>query len=161
MIVDLENPLEKREIFIGEFEEAQEPPPTSVLQTEIVLATEQIPMETEDMRYDLDEEDEEEEGASPQVQDTKMSVIPVGNILNGSGYYIWSDGTFYHGEWKFNERFGTGDYQWPDGSKYSGSWKNDQWFGEGTYTNKYGIQFTGLWHDHTLLPGDVYVVHSL
>ncbi len=98
------------------------------------------------------------EDESQVIQEVKVNQTqPVGNILNGVGYYIWADGTFYQGEWRYNERFGTGQYQWPDGSSYQGSWKNDVWFGQGTYTNKYGVQFKGLWHDNNLLPGQVHI----
>ena len=78
-------------------------------------------------------------------------------VLNGKGYFIWSDGTTYHGEWRNNERSGYGEYEWPEGSYYQGAWKHDMWMGDGTYTNQHGVKFTGKWHHHTLLPGEIKV----
>ena len=60
------------------------------------------------------------------------------NNLNGIGYEIWDDKTFYKGEFLNNKKHGIGIYQWPDKTYYEGEWKNNKMNGYGIiyYTNE-------------------------
>eukprot|EP00347_Sterkiella_histriomuscorum_P022471 403338366 len=147
LMIDTQNLLEKRELFIGEFKEVYD------IQHEILptqtLVTEQ-PLYTEDRDF----YDEDQDHPVPtETQDRGPDDV----TINGEGMYIWSDGTLYNGEWISNLRQGQGEYFWPEGSSYKGNWKNDIWMGEGQYTNSYGVQFKGNWHSHQLLPGNIEV----
>jgi hypothetical protein len=37
------------------------------------------------------------------------------------GKYIWSDGSYYEGDWHENKITGFGVYLWADGRRYEGS----------------------------------------
>lgn len=52
---------------------------------------------------------------------------------NGKGIEVWSDGSYYHGNFKDGVKEGQGVYFWADGSKYSGSWLNDEMSGFGNF----------------------------
>ena len=52
---------------------------------------------------------------------------------NGKGIEVWSDGSYYHGNFKEGVKEGQGVYFWADGSKYSGSWQNDEMSGFGNF----------------------------
>lgn len=41
---------------------------------------------------------------------------------NGRGIELWSDGSYYNGEYKNGQKHGRGVYYWADGSKYAGDW---------------------------------------
>ena len=60
------------------------------------------------------------------------------NKLNGIGFEIWDDKTFYKGEFLNNKKHGIGIYQWPDKTYYEGEWKNNKMNGYGIiyYTNE-------------------------
>ena len=57
--------------------------------------------------------------------------------LNGLGYEIWDDKTFYKGEYLNNKKHGIGFYQWADKTYYEGEFNNNQITGFGLiyYTN--------------------------
>ena len=59
------------------------------------------------------------------------------SYLNGLGYEIWDDKTFYKGEFLNNKKHGIGFYQWPDNTYYEGEFKDNQITGFGLikYTN--------------------------
>ena len=46
------------------------------------------------------------------------------NMLDGIGYYTWSDKKKYIGMFKKDRKHGFGKLIWPDGSEYTGYWKN-------------------------------------
>ena len=58
--------------------------------------------------------------------------------LNGLGYEIWDDKTFYKGEFLNNKKHGIGFYQWGDKTYYEGEFNNNQMTGYGLiyYTNE-------------------------
>ena len=58
--------------------------------------------------------------------------------LNGLGYEIWDDKTFYKGEYLNNKKHGIGFYQWADKTYYEGEFNNNQMTGYGLiyYTNE-------------------------
>ena len=65
----------------------------------------------------------------------------------GDGFYIYSDGSRYKGEWKNNKHHGYGTIIYPDGSKYVGEWKEHKQDGKGIYFYKNGEKYSGNWKD--------------
>ena len=51
--------------------------------------------------------------------------------LNGIGYEIWEDLSFYQGNYERNKKNGIGVYRWPDQTIYQGEWKDNQITGTG------------------------------
>ena len=51
--------------------------------------------------------------------------------LNGIGYEIWDDLSFYQGNYERNKKTGIGVYRWPDQTIYQGEWKDNQMTGTG------------------------------
>lgn len=62
---------------------------------------------------------------------------------NGKGIEVWSDGSYYHGEFREGVKEGEGVYFWADGSKYTGAWQNDEMSGQGTFQWADGRYFEG------------------
>lgn len=62
---------------------------------------------------------------------------------NGKGIEVWSDGSYYHGNFKGGVKEGNGCYFWADGSKYTGSWSNDEMSGTGCFQWADGRYFQG------------------
>ena len=52
-------------------------------------------------------------------------------FLNGIGYEIWDDLSFYQGNYIKNKKDGIGIYRWPDQTIYHGEWKDNQMSGFG------------------------------
>ena len=46
---------------------------------------------------------------------------------------MWSDGSYYHGNFLGGTKEGEGTYFWADGSKYAGTWSNDEMSGHGCF----------------------------
>ena len=61
------------------------------------------------------------------------SESPAPEKQNGKGIEVWSDGSYYHGNFKEGVKEGEGVYFWADGSKYSGQWMNDEMSGFGNF----------------------------
>ena len=78
-------------------------------------------------------------------------------FINCYGFYKWSSGAEYVGEWKNAKRHGYGTYIWANGDKYVGEWQNGKTNGQGTKTwKKYGDKYVGelkddLEHGHGIL----------
>ena len=51
--------------------------------------------------------------------------------LNGIGYEIWEDLSFYQGNYLKNKKNGIGIYRWPDQTIYHGEWKDNKMSGYG------------------------------
>ncbi len=73
-----------------------------------------------------------------------------GNIKEG--YYNYSDGTRYRGEFKNGIPSGWGRVEYPGGEIYEGDWLNDIAHGYGTFTTAQGKQFIGLWEKGQFQP---------
>ena len=48
------------------------------------------------------------------------------NMLEGEGFYQWSDGRSYNGTWSYDNMNGFGEFRWPDGRRYIGKFMNDK-----------------------------------
>ncbi|OVA19487.1 Phosphatidylinositol-4-phosphate 5-kinase [Macleaya cordata] len=69
----------------------------------------------------------------------------LGNMPEGSGKYVWSDGCVYEGEWRRGMRHGTGKIQWPSGAVYEGEFSGGYMNGTGTYTGSDQTIYKGRW----------------
>ena len=72
-----------------------------------------------------------------------------GDCSNGTGVYLWPDGSRYEGGFKDDKFQGQGTYQWADGKKYVGTFRNNKRNGHGTYSWPNGSQYTGEWKEGT------------
>ncbi len=73
-----------------------------------------------------------------------------GNIKEG--YYQYSDGTRYKGEFKNGLPQGWGRVEYPGGEIYEGDWLSDIAHGYGTFTTSDGKEFVGLWENGEYIP---------
>ena len=94
-----------------------------------------------------------------------------GDCINGTGVYMYKDGSKYSGEFKNGKRdgfgnlklsggteiigqskqdvfYGNGTIIYPEGDKYVGEIKNNKREGKGTYTFKNGLTSSGEWKDN-------------
>lgn len=69
----------------------------------------------------------------------------LGNVPEGSGDYVWSDGCKYEGEWRCGMRHGYGKLQWPSGARYEGEFSGGYMHGNGTYTRHDHMTYKGRW----------------
>lgn len=69
----------------------------------------------------------------------------LGNIPEGSGKYIWSDGCQYEGEWRHGMRHGHGKLEFPSGAVYDGEFSGGYMHGEGTYIGPDKVTYRGRW----------------
>lgn len=68
-----------------------------------------------------------------------------GDCEDGQGSYVFSNGDYYHGEWKKGNKHGFGEYIFSKGGSYVGDWVDDKKQGHGTYTFKSGQKYSGGW----------------
>jgi virulence-associated protein VapD len=94
-----------------------------------------------------------------------------GDCINGTGVYMYKDGSKYSGKFKNGKRdgfgnlkladgtefigqskqdvfYGNGTIMYPSGDKYVGEIKNNKREGKGTYTFKNGLTSSGEWKDN-------------
>lgn len=71
----------------------------------------------------------------------------VDSMATGEGVGIWSDESFYRGQWHNNKREGYGYFKTAKGEVYEGYYENDRRNGEGTYFFRNGDYYTGEWTD--------------
>ncbi|KAL2487318.1 Phosphatidylinositol 4-phosphate 5-kinase 9 [Abeliophyllum distichum] len=69
----------------------------------------------------------------------------LGNMPEGSGTYVSSDGCKYEGEWRYGMRQGYGKLQWPSGALYEGEFSGGYMHGSGTYTRPDNMTYKGSW----------------
>ncbi|KAF6171556.1 hypothetical protein GIB67_018080 [Kingdonia uniflora] len=69
----------------------------------------------------------------------------LGNVLEGSGKYTYSDGCLYEGEWRRGMRHGNGKIQWPSGAIYEGEFSGGYYHGTGTYVRPDKMIYKGRW----------------
>ncbi|OAY42751.1 phosphatidylinositol 4-phosphate 5-kinase 9 [Manihot esculenta] len=69
----------------------------------------------------------------------------LGNVPEGSGKYVWSDGCIYEGEWRRGMRHGNGKVQWPSGAAYEGEFSGGYMHGTGTYIGSNNLTYKGRW----------------
>lgn len=62
------------------------------------------------------------------------------------GTLRYSDGSVYHGEFKYGKGEGKGTCMYASGDKYVGEWKNHFPHGTGTMTFAQGNTYTGVWN---------------
>ncbi|XP_016511584.1 phosphatidylinositol 4-phosphate 5-kinase 9-like [Nicotiana tabacum] len=69
----------------------------------------------------------------------------LGNIPEGSGKYIWSDGCRYEGEWRHGMRHGHGKLEWPTSAVYDGHFSGGYMHGKGAYIAPDKVTYRGRW----------------
>ncbi|XP_074312015.1 phosphatidylinositol 4-phosphate 5-kinase 9 isoform X2 [Silene latifolia] len=69
----------------------------------------------------------------------------LGNVPEGSGKYIWSDGCVYEGEWRRGMRHGCGKLMFPSGAVYEGEFSGGYMHGEGSYAWPGHMTYRGRW----------------
>ncbi|XP_021866256.1 phosphatidylinositol 4-phosphate 5-kinase 9 isoform X2 [Spinacia oleracea] len=68
-----------------------------------------------------------------------------GNVPEGSGKYVWSDGCVYEGGWRRGMRHGCGKLSFPSGAVYEGEFSGGYMSGQGTYTWPGRLTYKGRW----------------
>mmetsp|Transcript_12564 Transcript_12564/g.18978 ORF Transcript_12564/g.18978 Transcript_12564/m.18978 type:complete len:500 (+) Transcript_12564:91-1590(+) len=66
-------------------------------------------------------------------------------MMHGEGYYLFSDGMGYRGEFKNNNCEGKGRAEYPVGSSYEGEWRKGKFHGEGLLECNGGTRYQGSW----------------
>ncbi|KAK7385106.1 hypothetical protein VNO78_30817 [Psophocarpus tetragonolobus] len=121
--------------------------------------------------YQEDKDDVEEQEVPVSLPNGDMYIgRHSGNVPDGSGKYVWSDGKMYEGEWKKGKECGEGRFTWPSGASYEGEfasgwmhgfgeerypngdvyegwWRCSLQEGEGRYTWRNGDEYFGEWKD--------------
>ncbi|XP_058077256.1 phosphatidylinositol 4-phosphate 5-kinase 9 isoform X2 [Magnolia sinica] len=69
----------------------------------------------------------------------------LGNMPEGSGRYVWSDGCIYEGEWRRGMRHGIGKITWLSGAVYEGEFSGGYISGAGTYIGANNVIYKGRW----------------
>ncbi|POO01797.1 Phosphatidylinositol-4-phosphate 5-kinase [Trema orientale] len=69
----------------------------------------------------------------------------LGNIPEGKGKYVWTDGCIYDGEWRRGMRHGNGKIQWSSGAYYEGEFSGGYIHGTGTYVGSDNLTYKGRW----------------
>ncbi|KAM1050672.1 hypothetical protein ACFX13_033110 [Malus domestica] len=69
----------------------------------------------------------------------------LGNIPEGKGKYVWSDGCIYEGEWRRGMRHGNGKIIWSSGGVYEGEFLGGYMHGTGTYIGSDKMTYKGRW----------------
>ncbi|RWR75004.1 Phosphatidylinositol-4-phosphate 5-kinase [Cinnamomum micranthum f. kanehirae] len=69
----------------------------------------------------------------------------LGNMPEGTGRYVWSDGCIYDGEWRRGMRHGNGKISWPSGAVYEGEFSGGYIHGTGTYVGADNLTYKGRW----------------
>jgi hypothetical protein len=65
---------------------------------------------------------------------------------DSKGYYKWSNGDWYEGDFELDKRTGKGTYHWANGERYEGEWLNDKRNGKGTlYGKDNKVILDGTW----------------
>ncbi|WOL18959.1 phosphatidylinositol 4-phosphate 5-kinase 9 [Canna indica] len=75
----------------------------------------------------------------------KYSGTLLGNMPEGSGKYIWTDGCTYEGEWRRGMRHGHGRMSWTSGAVYDGEFSSGYMHGNGTYIGPDNLTYKGRW----------------
>ncbi|RZR71668.1 hypothetical protein BHM03_00006323 [Ensete ventricosum] len=69
----------------------------------------------------------------------------LGNVPEGSGKYVWSDGCTYEGEWRRGMRHGHGKIMWSSGAVYDGEFSGGYMHGNGNYSGPDNLTYKGRW----------------
>lgn len=73
--------------------------------------------------------------------------IRSGEVRQGRGTQVWSDGSKYEGYWSDNKANGRGRLIHADGDVYEGEWKDDKAHGFGIYSHLDGAKYEGTWQE--------------
>ena len=93
-----------------------------------------------------------EDGADPEA--SQMSTM---DKQHGEGIEVWSDGSYYLGNFEDGMKQGWGIYFWADGSKYTGNWSRDEMSGNGVFEWADGRYFEGQFKNGVMHGNGKYV----
>ncbi len=68
-----------------------------------------------------------------------------GSCQNGTGSYLWRDGSTYTGEFVDSRPHGRGTWTHPNGERYTGGWLRGNRHGQGIATSASGLARAGNW----------------
>lgn len=78
----------------------------------------------------------------------RMIVFSPGQVKEGRGTFIWTNGARYEGEWKNDKEHGRGKKVWMDGATFEGEWEEGKFSGEGIHSWASGSRYQGKWTKH-------------
>ncbi len=70
-----------------------------------------------------------------------------GDCRNGTGTFVYPDGSRYEGEWENGKENGFGVCHLADGERYRGEWRDGKRSGKGTCVFSDGKVYSGQWDD--------------
>lgn len=95
-----------------------------------------------------------EDGLAPVEEEIEESVIVEvqngciqGDCENGTGTYIYADGSKYEGKFANSRKHGFGACWFPNGEFYLGNWKDNYFSGQGTKYLTSGDSLAGVWNN--------------
>ncbi|XP_066354271.1 phosphatidylinositol 4-phosphate 5-kinase 6-like [Miscanthus floridulus] len=68
-----------------------------------------------------------------------------GDLPDGTGKFLWTDGSIYDGSWRRGRASGHGKLSWASGATYEGDFHGGYMHGQGTFIGELGDAFAGLW----------------
>lgn len=77
------------------------------------------------------------------------------------GEIKWSNGNYYLGEFKNDERHGNGEMRWIDESTYIGEWSKGKRHGWGTMKKPEGALLTGVFVRNDFMGKDYIIVETI
>ena len=69
------------------------------------------------------------------------------NCMNGTGVYLYQDGSRYKGEFRAGKKHGKGVLTFADGDYYDGYFQNNNRHGFGVFEQSDGYRYEGEWQD--------------
>lgn len=78
-----------------------------------------------------------------------------GDCLNGTGTFIYGDGSRYIGHFRAGKAYGQGQVYYKNGDRYEGSMRNNEIHGFGTYFYQDGRTLRGQWNQNAFVGGSM------
>lgn len=85
---------------------------------------------------------------------------PKSTNINGYGVYKYLNGDVYEGDFVDGKRHGLGEYIYSDNSYYRGEWENDFKCGRGVYS-KTTKEYNGIWKNNNFISGFIFDIKNL
>ncbi|MEY8848030.1 hypothetical protein AB9K26_04405 [Psychroserpens sp. XS_ASV72] len=87
---------------------------------------------------------------SVKLRYTNTGNCLLGNCSNGEGYYEWSKGNTYFGEWQNGRQHGIGEAVFNGNESYHGEWQDGKRHGMGVYSWSQNKYYFGEWKNGTI-----------
>ena len=82
----------------------------------------------------------------PTISEKPKNGCIAGNCTDGTGTFIYQDGSKYQGNFQNSRKNGTGQFWFANGERYEGNWKDNYIHGNGTKFLVTGQEMAGVWH---------------